>query len=217
MSLSPLEFFLAASTVGKIVCLLLLAASVWCWVLLTEGLIGIVRLRAALRRWQHGEEPAMLAPVIEAGHEASRLHVPGESAAEARQRMAEAMNRVARVAMASVEGGLTNLAVIASVTPFIGLLGTVWGIIVSFSSIAVAKDTSLAVVAPGIAEALSTTAFGLFAAIPASIGYSRIGAAIAAGSVKLGTQIEREALRASLRMHGAEPREHGAARLKEVV
>ena len=77
----------------------------------------------------------------------------------------------------SAEGGLPNLAVISSVAPFIGLFGTVWGIMTSFVGIAAAKDTSLAVVAPGIAEALAATAYGLAAAIPASIGYNRIGAA----------------------------------------
>jgi biopolymer transport protein ExbB/TolQ len=217
MTLSPVEFFLAASTVGKVVMLLLLAASIWCWVLITEGVIGVVRLRSALRQWRGGEEPELLAAVIEAGHEASRLHLPDESAAEGRHRMVEAMNRLARMTMARIEGGLTNLAVIASVTPFVGLLGTVWGIITSFSSIAAAKDTSLAVVAPGIAEALSTTAFGLFAAIPASIAYSRIGAALAAGAANLGIQIEREALRASIQLHDGAVREHVPTRLKEVV
>ena len=75
------------------------------------------------------------------------------------------------------EGGLPNLAVISSVAPFVGLFGTVWGIMASFAGIAAAKDTSLAVVAPGIAEALAATAYGLAAAIPASVGYNRIGAA----------------------------------------
>ena len=81
--------------------------------------------------------------------------------------------------MARAEGGLSNLAVIASAAPFVGLFGTVWGIMSSFASIAGANDTSLAVVAPGIAEALAATAYGLAAAIPAAVGYNRIGAAFA--------------------------------------
>ena len=77
------------------------------------------------------------------------------------------------------KGALPNLAVISSVAPFIGLFGTVWGIMTAFSGIAQSQDTSLAVVAPGIAEALAATAYGLAAAIPASVGYNRIGFAFA--------------------------------------
>ncbi|MEY2882547.1 MAG: hypothetical protein RL490_271 [Pseudomonadota bacterium] len=66
------------------------------------------------------------------------------------------------------------LATIGSVAPFVGLFGTVWGIMRSFTSIAASQNTTLAVVAPGIAEALFATAIGLFAAIPAVIGYNRI-------------------------------------------
>jgi biopolymer transport protein TolQ len=68
---------------------------------------------------------------------------------------------------------LVFLASVGSTSPFIGLLGTVWGIMNSFSAIAVTQNTSLAVVAPGIAEALFVTALGLFAAIPASFGYNK--------------------------------------------
>ena len=75
---------------------------------------------------------------------------------------------------------------ISSVAPFVGLFGTVWGIMTSFAGIAEAKDTSLAVVAPGIAEALAATAYGLAAAIPASVGYNRIGAAFRAAAAELG-------------------------------
>ncbi len=69
---------------------------------------------------------------------------------------------------------LNILATIGSVAPFVGLFGTVWGIMRSFTSIAASQNTTLAVVAPGIAEALFATAIGLFAAIPAVIGYNRI-------------------------------------------
>ena len=75
------------------------------------------------------------------------------------------------------ERGLPFLATLASSAPFVGLFGTVWGIMHSFASIAAAKDTSLAAVAPGIAEALLATAVGLFAAIPAVIGYNQSRAA----------------------------------------
>ena len=75
--------------------------------------------------------------------------------------------------LTKLERRVPFLATTASITPFIGLFGTVWGIMSSFQSIAASKNTSLAVVAPGIAEALFATAIGLFAAIPAVIGYNR--------------------------------------------
>jgi biopolymer transport protein ExbB/TolQ len=81
--------------------------------------------------------------------------------------------------MIDVRGDLPNLAIVSSVGPFVGLFGTVWGIMSSFQGIAATQETSLAVVAPGIAEALAATSYGLAAAIPAAIGYNRLGATIA--------------------------------------
>ena len=74
--------------------------------------------------------------------------------------------------MSKIDKGFTFLATVGSTAPFIGLFGTVWGIMNSFQSIAISKNTSLAVVAPGIAEALFATALGLLAAIPAVIAYN---------------------------------------------
>ena len=76
--------------------------------------------------------------------------------------------------MGELERSLGFLATTASATPFIGLFGTVWGIMNSFQSIAISKNTSLAVVAPGIAEALFATALGLLAAIPAVVAYNKL-------------------------------------------
>jgi biopolymer transport protein ExbB/TolQ len=201
--LSPIEFFLQAGPVGKSVSLVLLAASLWCWVLIFEGIIGVVRFTAALRRWRHGEAAPLLAPLLEAGRQAAAHRIPGEGIGDLRQRIVEAMNRKARATIATVEGGLANLAVISSVAPFVGLFGTVWGIMASFSAIAQARDTSLAIVAPGIAEALATTAIGLAAAIPASIGYTRIGAAITSRAHELAGLIEERAV--ELVTHGDKP------------
>lgn len=78
--------------------------------------------------------------------------------------------------LGQAERRLSYLATIGSTAPFIGLFGTVWGIMHSFAGIAQANETSMAVVAPGIAEALSTTAIGLAAAIPASIAYNKFSA-----------------------------------------
>jgi len=193
---SPLAFFLLAGGVGKAVMIILMVASIWCWVLIIEGIIRVARLRSAVRRWQNREAVPMLEAIPDAADIAIDLRIPGESVGETRMRVTEAMNRAARLVIKKVEGGLANLAVIASVAPFVGLFGTVWGIMSSFTSIAVAKDTSLATVAPGIAEALATTAIGLAAAIPASIGYTRLGAAISHTAQDLGGQIEVEAVHA---------------------
>ena len=75
--------------------------------------------------------------------------------------------------MSKIEKGFTFLATVGSTAPFIGLFGTVWGIMNSFQSIAISRNTSLAIVAPGIAEALFATALGLLAAIPAVVAYNK--------------------------------------------
>jgi len=136
----------------------------------------------------------VLAPIDAVGKGAAALNVEGESANERRERIAEQMSRAARELLSREEGGLPNLAIISSTAPFIGLFGTVWGIMSSFASIAQAQDTSLAVVAPGIAEALATTAYGLFAAIPAAVGYNRIGAEFARVGQQVAHYIEDMAL-----------------------
>ena len=194
LSLSPVGLFLQAGPVGKTVIILLGIASVWCWYQIFDGCIGLVRLGGSLKRARNSRGGGLLDGVIRAGVSARQERFADETTGDVRQRMIEAMNREARRVIANIEGGLPNLAVIASVAPFVGLFGTVWGIMASFTAIADANDTSLAVVAPGIAEALATTAFGLAAAIPASIAYSRLGSAFSAKAVDVSNFIEEEAL-----------------------
>jgi biopolymer transport protein ExbB/TolQ len=197
-ALSPIGLFLQTGPVGKTVLLVLLLASIWCWVLIVETVWSVVRLRQAVAHARAGtKHPSieLLGSIMEAGSRAASMTIPGESVGEARTRVAEAMSRAAQVLLMRIEGGLPNLAIISSVAPFIGLFGTVWGIMVSFAAIAEAKDTSLAVVAPGIAEALAATAIGLAAAIPATIGYNRIGAALARNGQNLQHLIEEDAIR----------------------
>jgi len=198
--ISPWGLFLQAGPVGKSVMALLLLLSIWCWVLIAEGAYAAVRLRGAMRAFRAGKPAPLIAPILAAGSEAARHDVGDESRAEARGRVEQAMSRVARALLRKLEGGLPSLAIISSIAPFVGLFGTVWGIMTSFAAIAEAKDTSLAVVAPGIAEALATTAFGLAAAIPASIGYTRIGAMLAFASGELADWIEERAGQALLRL-----------------
>ena len=194
---SPIDLFIHAGPVAKGVILLLVAASVWCWVLIIEGALSVMRLNKAIRLTRSrtkNRSSQMLSGVIEAGRAAAALRVEGETVGEARARVVEAMSRAAQTLLVRIEGGLPNLAVISTVAPFVGLFGTVWGIMVSFMGIAGAQDTSLAVVAPGIAQALAATAIGLAAAIPATVGYNRIGAALARASQGLQHVIAEQAV-----------------------
>ena len=153
IDLSPVELFLEASLVGKAVMAVLFVASLWCWVLIIEGVVSVVRLGRAVRQARAGDALAKsLSGVAIAGDEEARRRIPGETVGELRTRIADAMARAARELLTRAEGGLPNLAVISSVAPFVGLFGTVWGIMSSFAAIGQAQDTSLATVAPGIAE-----------------------------------------------------------------
>jgi len=195
LSISPVSLFLQAGLVGKSVIILLALASVWCWVLIFEGLFSVARLNRAVRGARGGQDNELIAPIARSGLEAAAVSIAGEGPTDIRQRIVEAMNRAGRELLMRAEGGLSNLAIISSVSPFVGLFGTVWGIMVSFVGIAASKDASLAVVAPGIAEALAATAFGLAAAIPATIGYNRIGAAFARSGQLLSNLIEERAVK----------------------
>jgi len=195
LNLSPIGLFLAAGLVGKFVMAALFIASLWCWVLIIEGVISVMRIRRAVRTARAGGALAKsLIGVVVAGDEEVRRRIPGETVSELRARISDAMARAARELLTRSEGGLPNLAIISSVAPFVGLFGTVWGIMSSFAAISQAQDTSLATVAPGIAESLAATAYGLAAAIPASIGYNRIGAAYARLGQEMASFVEERAL-----------------------
>ncbi|HEY8214943.1 MAG TPA: MotA/TolQ/ExbB proton channel family protein [Methylocystis sp.] len=175
--MSPIGMFFYAGPVSKIVMALLLAAAVWTWVLIIDGVFVLRRLSKALDRVRAGGDIGVLWPIAAAGREASQTELPNETPHQKRERILQQMNRAAREFMLDAEGGLPVLAIVASAGPFVGLFGTVWGIMSSFAGIAQSQDTSLAVVAPGIADALAATAYGLAAAIPAAIGYNRMGMA----------------------------------------
>jgi biopolymer transport protein TolQ len=187
---SPWELFLAADPVVKAVMLLLLLASLACWTVILEKLATLRRLRREARGLAvaTGELPETLSGREDLATAALRGGLPEwrrgqgerETDGEYRYRLETAMRKPVAGALRRAEGGMLLLATTGSVAPFVGLLGTVWGIMNSFAGIAASNDTSLAVVAPGIAEALFATAIGLVAAIPAVIGYNRLAAALAA-------------------------------------
>lgn len=118
--------------------------------------------------------------------------------ADLRSRAEATLRAICLAELRANEGGLSFLATVASAAPFVGLFGTVWGIMHSFTSIAEAQDTSLAAVAPGIAEALLATAVGLAAAIPAVIGYNQFRAGFARCGQRLAVACAAMARRATL-------------------
>ena len=191
---SLLGLFLQADWIVKIVMIGLLGASVWCWAIIVDksmlyGRAG--RQMNAFERvfWsgqsledlyqQTAERPSMgLAAIfVAAMKEWKRSH---EQNAASYLGMQARLDKVLDVAISRESEGLEKrlgfLATVASSSPFIGLFGTVWVIMNSFTSIAASKSTNLAVVAPGIAEALFATALGLLAAIPATIAYNKLSA-----------------------------------------
>ena len=193
--LSLWSLFLMADWVVKGVMISLLAASVWVWAIIFEKSVSLRRAKAAAdafeeRFWsggsldelhaQQGESPAhpMAAVFGAAMREWKRSATRGMSSDLAVTGLKERVERAMQVAiqreMERMERWMVFLATVGSSAPFIGLFGTVWGIMNSFSAIAGMQNTSLAVVAPGIAEALFATAIGLIAAIPATIAYNTL-------------------------------------------
>jgi biopolymer transport protein TolQ len=179
--------------VVKAVMVVLLLASLACWTVIVEKLATLRRLRREARDLAGAaagervptappDRHDLLAAALRTGvPEWRRGQGARETDGEYRGRLDAAMRKsVARAVVRRGEPGLQLLATTGSVAPFIGLFGTVWGIMDSFSGIAASNDTSLAVVAPGIAEALFATAIGLVAAIPAVVAYNRLSAALAA-------------------------------------
>jgi biopolymer transport protein TolQ len=193
VSLSVVSLFLHADVVVKGVLLLLLAGSVWSWAVIIDKLWRLAaaarsasahegRLAAAKSAAElvapsgrsDGSDPAQA--ILAAGwSESAETPEPlPETPGERRQRIERAMRLALGAELRRLEARLPFLATLGSAAPFIGLFGTVWGIMRSFTGIAAANNTSLAVVAPGIAEALFATAMGLFAAIPAVVAYNKI-------------------------------------------
>jgi biopolymer transport protein TolQ len=198
-SLSPVDLFLQADSVVKVVMGLLVLASAWGWAVILDKEIRLKVLNSRAGKLiasiQKELPLAHLAPDFANASPSDPLVQVYRAATDEYTRSAdlvateaqrdavqERVHRAANLASASAIGHLQarlgSLATIGAVSPFVGLFGTVWGIMNSFQGIAASNNTSLAVVAPGIAEALFATALGLVAAIPAVVFYNRIGADI---------------------------------------
>jgi biopolymer transport protein ExbB/TolQ len=196
--LSILGLFHHADIVVKSIIIGLLAASVVCWAMAFEKFVRVWMVNreiSALERSGKSESLPKARPssLIGSVGEAARTEW-GEASSDAttgevRDRLEIAMRAAVKRKLKSIEKGLPFLATLGSAAPFIGLFGTVWGIMNSFTAIAQQKDTSLAVVAPGIAEALFATAVGLAAAIPAVIFYNQITVALGRASDRVAPAI----------------------------
>jgi biopolymer transport protein ExbB/TolQ len=195
-SFSILDLIHHADPVVQAVIAILACCSVACWALILEKFVRLGQLRMKVRAL---EAIASLpgATSFRQGSLADLLWVAakleertdGSSRGDFQQRLERTMRLRIKTELRRAEGGLSFLATVGSTAPFIGLFGTVWGIMHSFSAIAQAKDTSLAVVAPGIAEALFATAIGLVAAIPAVIAYNQISAALGRAAERIGVAV----------------------------
>ncbi|MBC9034813.1 protein TolQ [Sphingomonas sp. JC676] len=194
-TMSPIGLFLQADIVVKIVMIGLLFASLWTWMIIISFALRASSVRSAIdmfereyreaddidefhRRTAGRDQP--IARVFGAGVTEWRRSTSGKSIDRegTRERLATAMGATVAQEIDRLADRLNFLATVGAVAPFVGLFGTVWGIMRSFTGIAAAKSSSLAVVAPGIAEALFATAIGLFAAIPAVIAYNRYSHAV---------------------------------------
>jgi biopolymer transport protein TolQ len=198
--LSVWGLFMQADVIVKIVMLILLFMSVWCWTIIISKRTTLKKLNRRADRFEDafwsGEAldklfqrvkkspPDPLLTTFTAGMEEWQAGIaagiPSSESLQAslKQRVERAMHLAIMREMQRLERGMTFLATTGSTATFIGLFGTVWGIMNSFTAIATMNNTSLAVVAPGIAEALFATAIGLVAAIPAMVSYNVFSTAL---------------------------------------
>ncbi len=203
--LSLITLFLEADIVVKLVMLLLLLASIWVWAIVFEKVTALRRVNrqaAAFedRFWsggsledlydQEGARPthpmaAVFGAAMGEWRRSSRVAGADMARGSVRDRIERAMSVTVTREMERLERWMVFLASVGSIGPFVGLFGTVWGIMHSFSAIAAMHNTNLSVVAPGIAEALFATAIGLVAAIPAVLAYNQISTSLSRFAARL--------------------------------
>ena len=202
--LSFMGLFLQAHIVVKVVMIGLVLASVWSWAIIVEKLISFRRARREADRFEQlfwsgqslddlyaglsrGDTISTASLFVAAMREWKRSVEGSVRALGGIQlRVEKVMDVTISREMDRLERRLLFLATVGSTAPFVGLFGTVWGIMTSFQAIAISKNTNLSVVAPGIAEALFATALGLLAAIPSVVFYNKF----ATESARLGQRLE---------------------------
>jgi biopolymer transport protein TolQ len=204
-SLSLWGLFLQSDIVVKLVILCLLVASIWVWAIIFEKVTTIRRANRDANTFedqfwsggsldelydQQGQKPehpmaAVFGAAMGEWRRTARIAGADISQTAVRERVDRAMNVTIQRELERMERWMIFLASVGATAPFIGLFGTVWGIMHSFSAIAAMHNTNLAVVAPGIAEALFATAIGLVAAIPSVLAYNAIGTDLARYAARL--------------------------------
>ena len=183
---SLLQLFIRADIIVKTVLLLLIAASVYSWAIIFEKIKLFKKINLSSEEFEekfwksksaetfYNSLPSNLDDPMALVFKGSMQAVlKTKSKSNLNERMSNMLEINIEKQMTKIEKSYTFLATVGSTAPFIGLFGTVWGIMNSFQSIAVSRNTSLAIVAPGIAEALFATALGLLAAIPAVVAYNK--------------------------------------------
>jgi biopolymer transport protein TolQ len=228
-NLNPLELVLQASIIVQIVMALLLLASVVSWSIMLRKRAELRRARTDADRfedvfWSGGDLTAMFRSIDQSRRVTKGMESIFESGFREFQRMRqqggvgsaqliEGARRGMRVALLKesdrLENSLSMLATIGSTSPYVGLFGTVWGIMNAFHGLGNVQQATLAMVAPGIAEALIATAMGLFAAIPAVIAYNRYADQVSRMELRYDTFVEE--LSSILQRHAGVPRGSSSA------
>jgi biopolymer transport protein TolQ len=200
--LDPLQLFLDADIVVQVVIIGLVLASIWVWTIIVSFSLRMAGVRRRSRRfeadfWESDQPETLVGGKRRPDNPSARVAAAGldELRSSTKDGLRDRAGAKARIALA-MEGQVATeadllaerlnfLATTGAVAPFVGLFGTVWGIMNSFFQIGMQQNSSLAVVAPGISEALFATAIGLFAAIPAVIAYNRFSHRVNAFEARL--------------------------------
>jgi len=183
---SILNLFIRADIIVKSVIIILIAASIYSWAIIIDKYRLFKKINKSSEEFENKFWKSKSAesfynnlpqdiddPMANVFKDTMQVIVKAKSKSNISNRLESMLEVSIEKQMNTIEKSYTFLATVGSTAPFIGLFGTVWGIMNSFQSIAISRNTSLAIVAPGIAEALFATALGLLAAIPAVVAYNK--------------------------------------------
>jgi len=183
---SIVQLFVRADVIIKSVIIILIASSIYSWAIIIEKIRLFKRINLSTEEFEnkfwksksaesfYNNLPANVNdPMANVFKDSMQVLLKSKRSSNLNEKMSRMLEINIEEQMESIEKSYTFLATVGSTAPFIGLFGTVWGIMNSFQSIAISRNTSLAIVAPGIAEALFATALGLLAAIPAVVAYNK--------------------------------------------
>ena len=184
---SILKLFIRADIIVKSVIIILIACSIYSWAVIIEKIKLFKKINSSTEDFENKFWKSKSAenfynnlpsktedPMSRVFMDSMHVMLKSRRSSNLNEKMSRMLEINIEKQMEKIEKGYTFLATVGSTAPFIGLFGTVWGIMNSFQSIAISRNTSLAIVAPGIAEALFATALGLLAAIPAVVAYNKV-------------------------------------------